>query len=138
MTSVSDVTNATIDAATQAKNSSKGQLGKDDFLKLFVAQLQNQDPSSPMDTSAQMAQLAQFSSVEALTNLTTQQTAMAKTMATASAVGLIGRTVSWIDTQGATQTGVVQSVATAKDGSTTLTTVDGATGIDPSAISTVA
>jgi flagellar basal-body rod modification protein FlgD len=138
MTSVSQLTSAQPDASTQAQGSNKGTLGKDDFLKLFVAQLQNQDPSSPMDTGAQMAQMAQFSSVEALTNLTTQQTAMAKSMAQSQAVGLIGRTVSWIDTQGNTQSGVVQSVSTSKDGSTTLTTVDGASGIDPSTISTVA
>jgi flagellar basal-body rod modification protein FlgD len=138
MTSVSQLTSTQPDASTQAQGSSKGTLGKDDFLKLFVAQLQNQDPSSPMDTGAQMAQMAQFSSVEALTNLTTQQTAMAKSMAQSQAVGLIGRTVSWIDTQGNTQSGVVQSVSTSKDGSTTLTTVDGASGIDPSTISTVA
>lgn len=41
-------------------------MGKDDFLRLLVAQLQNQDPLSPMDGADFAAQLAQFSTVEQL------------------------------------------------------------------------
>ena len=44
-------------------------LGRDEFLQLLVAQLKNQDPTSPQDSSAFAAQLAQFSSVEQLTNI---------------------------------------------------------------------
>ena len=46
-------------------------LGRDDFLKLLVAQLKNQDPSNPMDGKDMAAQLAQFSSVEQLLKLNT-------------------------------------------------------------------
>ncbi|MBX7098360.1 MAG: flagellar hook assembly protein FlgD [Myxococcaceae bacterium] len=42
----------------------KSALGKDDFLKLLMSQLGNQDPLSPMDSQAFVAQLAQFSNVE--------------------------------------------------------------------------
>ena len=45
------------------------RLGRDEFLQLLVAQLQNQDPTSPQDSSEFAAQLAQFSSVEQLTNI---------------------------------------------------------------------
>lgn len=41
-------------------------MGKDDFMKLLVAQLKNQDPLNPMDGKDMAAQLAQFSSVEQL------------------------------------------------------------------------
>lgn len=41
-------------------------MGKDDFLKLLVTQLRNQDPLSPMDGTEFAAQLAQFSTVEQL------------------------------------------------------------------------
>ena len=44
----------------------KGDMGKDSFLQLLVAQLKNQDPLSPSDGKEMAAQLAQFSSVEQL------------------------------------------------------------------------
>jgi len=44
-------------------------MGKDDFMKLLVAQLKNQDPLNPMDGKDMAAQLAQFSSVEQMMQL---------------------------------------------------------------------
>lgn len=47
----------------------KSKLGKDDFLKLFVTQLQNQDPLKPKDHSDMAAQLAQFNGLEQMLNV---------------------------------------------------------------------
>jgi flagellar basal-body rod modification protein FlgD len=79
----------------------QGALGKDDFLKLLVAQLKNQDPQSPASPDQMAAQLAQFSSVEQLTNISktleTQglsQSALLNEVAAGAAVGNIGRTIT--------------------------------------------
>ncbi|MFS0751842.1 flagellar hook assembly protein FlgD [Oceanobacillus sp. 1P07AA] len=45
------------------------ELGKEEFLKLLMVQLQNQDPTSPMDDSQFMSQMATFSSLEQMMNM---------------------------------------------------------------------
>jgi len=53
-------------------------MGKDDFMKLLVAQLKNQDPLNPMDGKDMAAQLAQFSSVEQMMQLNTTVSAQSE------------------------------------------------------------
>jgi flagellar basal-body rod modification protein FlgD len=112
-------------------------LDKDGFLKLFIAQLQHQDPSSPMDTNDSMAQMSSFSMVEQITNMASTNTKIANSLGTSSAVSLIGKTVSYIDADKAVQTGTVERVATSKDGVSSIT-VGGVPGVDPQSITEVA
>jgi flagellar basal-body rod modification protein FlgD len=78
-----------------------GSLGKDDFIKLLVAQLKHQDPMNPQDGTQMATQLAQFSSVEQLMNINQTLSGQSNTnagLATAlensTAIGLIGKNVS--------------------------------------------
>ncbi len=79
-------------------------LAKDDFLKLLVTQLSNQDPLDPVNNQEFAAQLAQFSSLEQLENMNnslqsglTQDAALAGAMQGSMAASLIGKTVVAVD-----------------------------------------
>jgi flagellar basal-body rod modification protein FlgD len=118
------------------KGSSNGDMGKDAFLKLFVAQLQHQDPMNPMNDSEFMGQMASFSTLEQITNLAAVNDRVAANLTSSSAIGLIGRTVSWVDENDQIHTGKVDKVTTA--GGKPSLTVDGVDGVDPSTITQVA
>src|SRR5918995_3259593 len=111
------------------KGSTNGDMGKDAFLKLFVAQLQHQDPMNPMDDSQFMGQMASFSTLEQVTNLAVANEQVAANLTASNAVGLIGRTVSYVDENDQIHTGKVDKVTTA--GGKPSLTVDGVDGVDP-------
>lgn len=88
--------------ATQAVQAQKtempGQLGKDDFLKILVAQLSNQDPMQPMQDAEFIGQMAQFSSLEQMTNMNTSMNKFVDRQLQSSMTDyadLIGKNVQW-------------------------------------------
>jgi flagellar basal-body rod modification protein FlgD len=113
-----------------------GELGKNDFLKLMVAQLQAQNPLEPSNGTEYISELAQFSQLEQTTNLAQTSSQSAAAQQVAQAVALIGHTVSYPDSSTGTATqGLVQSVEITSTGATL--TVAGVNGIEPSNISEV-
>jgi flagellar basal-body rod modification protein FlgD len=113
-----------------------GELGKNDFLKLMVAQLQAQNPLEPSNGTEYISELAQFSQLEQTTNLAQSSTQSAAAQRVAQAVALIGHTVSYTDNStGATRSGPVQSVEITTEGATL--TVEGTTGIELAGVTEV-
>ena len=85
------------------------ELGKDDFLKLLITQLQNQDPTSPMENTEFIAQMAQFSSLEQMTNMSTEFTKLASMLNSGEAVSLLGKNVE-VASGDTSISGVVEAV----------------------------
>lgn len=80
------------------KTEAPGQLGKDDFLKILVAQLSNQDPMKPMQDTEFIGQMAQFSSLEQMTNINKSMNTFFDNQLQSSMTDyahLIGKSVQW-------------------------------------------
>lgn len=84
------------------------------FLQLLLAQLKNQDPTKPMDSTEYMSQLASFSQVEQQTNTNSKLDALISSMSLTQAESYIGRTVANSD---GSITGKVVSVNISSSGS---------------------
>jgi flagellar basal-body rod modification protein FlgD len=126
---------ATGSAAAEPTNPN-GELGKNDFLKLMIAQLQAQNPLEPSNGTEYISELAQFSQLEQTTNLAQTSTQSAAAQRVAQAVALIGHTVSYTDpTTGATDSGAVQSVEITNEGATL--TVEGTHGVELAGVTEV-
>jgi flagellar basal-body rod modification protein FlgD len=76
-------------------------LGKDDFLKLLISQLQNQNPLEPMNDQEYVAQMAQFSSLEQLQNMNSSLSQnmqynmlLSQTINNTMATSLIGKVIT--------------------------------------------
>jgi flagellar basal-body rod modification protein FlgD len=85
----------------EAAKKTKEEMGKQEFLTLFTAQLQNQNPLEPVKNEAFVAQLAQFSQLEALTNMQGSLDKFVTSMSgerMLNSASLIGKKVSVTDT----------------------------------------
>jgi len=78
-----------------ANHEDSSTLGKDDFLKILIVQLQNQDPMQPMEDKEFIAQMAQFSTVEQIQTMGEEMALLRQSMGVSS--DLIGKHVGWSD-----------------------------------------
>lgn len=92
----------------------KTSLKNQDFLQLLIKQLQNQDPSSPMDSNAIMQQTATLSSTQTMQQMIEVQQEQFALQMRMSASGFVGQTVTYTDDLGKSQTGVVTAASFAK------------------------
>jgi flagellar basal-body rod modification protein FlgD len=131
-----DSTNSTATgtAGTTVSRTNNG-LGQNDFLQLMMLQLKNQDPLNPSDPTQYLSELANFSTLEQETNIAASSQQSATEQSTAAALGLLGHTVSYTDSSGATQSGAVTKINFTSSGPTL--TIGGQPGITLGAITEV-
>lgn len=135
-TPATSATGTTPPAAERTPENPSAQLGKDDFLKLMVAQLQAQNPLEPTSDTEYVAELAQFSQLEQTSNIAQSSETSVGDQRIAQAVQLIGHDVSYLSPKtGEAAEGEVQSAEIGAGGATL--TIAGETGVEPARITEV-
>jgi flagellar basal-body rod modification protein FlgD len=92
----------------------------DDFLQLFAAQLQYQDPTAPMTNSELMQQVSQITQLQTITDLKKSMESIIQSNQLLQASGLIDRTVEYTNAANAVVQGKISDVRIGTDGAVTL------------------
>jgi len=109
-----DMTTTIPVGANQAsQKTSKTAVDYQSFLKLLIAEMKNQDPTKPMDSTQYVAQLATFSQVEQSVQTNTKLDQIMQSSALSQADALIGRSITSADGK---TTGKVASVTLSSNG----------------------
>jgi flagellar basal-body rod modification protein FlgD len=95
--------------------SDKFALKAEDFIKMMVTQLQNQDPMQPAKNEELLAQMSQIGQLQASTDLQTSLKSMVLQNNIAAAGNLIGKKIQGLDQNGDPIEGLVNSVRVEKD-----------------------
>jgi len=101
----------------------KGRLTREQFLKLLTTQLQQQDPTDPMDNGKILEQLSLLENLEATGSLTKTLQGMVQSSTLGSAANLLGKHVSAFDGEGKRIEGIVSGLTAGREG--VRLTVDG-------------
>ena len=84
--------------SNQTRQAPSGELGKDEFLKLLMAQIKNQDPLDPMDDKEFISQMTTFSSLEQMMNMNESIQQLVKNQSVSPVIQyshMIGKEVSY-------------------------------------------
>jgi flagellar basal-body rod modification protein FlgD len=118
MTTVPPTSSGASTPAPSSSSQSAPTLGYNDFLQLMIAQLQNQDPLNPTDSSEFMSQIAEFSNVEQGINANSKLGQLLINSNISQASTMIGLSIKGTD---GTE-GIIQSVRIDSSGSTAILT----------------
>jgi flagellar basal-body rod modification protein FlgD len=111
----SPLTSNSAPQGTQSTNKNFN-LKAEDFIKMMVTQLQNQDPTKPADNGQLLAQMSQIGQLQSNTTLTDSLKGMVLQNQIGAAGNLIGKNVAGLDGQNNTVKGIVNSVKVQSDG----------------------
>jgi flagellar basal-body rod modification protein FlgD len=115
MSQVNNVTSSSSSNNTTGSSKSLQNLGIDQFLKLMIAELQNQDPMNPMENSEMVRQLGEMRSITATDSLTSTLDAVLLGQNLTTASGLIGKEVTALTDAGDSVNGQVDRVTVAAE-----------------------
>lgn len=121
--------------AYQPKTDPSSSLDKNGFLKMLTQQIKNQDPQSSQDPSQYFQTISMMTMVEQLTNVASHTEAMLQDNKVVAAESLLGKTVTYKNSDGESITGVVDKVDL--NGGDPLVSVGGVDGIKPALITTI-
>ena len=118
------MTTSGVGASTSAGSAPSGaqapkknfELKTEDFIKMMITQLQNQDPMEPAKNQELLAQMSQIGQLQSATTLQESLKGMVVQNQIGSAAGLIGKGVEGLDANDDPIAGVVTSVRVGKDG----------------------
>lgn len=97
-------------ATSASAATAAAQIGIQDFLKILVAQLGNQDPLKPMDNQEFVTQLAQFTSLQQTQEMNDKLGQLLSAQASQQSIGLLGKTVD-VDTPSGANSGLVTALS---------------------------
>ncbi len=123
-----DMTTTLPATASQATAKSKASVDYQSFLKLLIAQMKNQDPTQPMDSTQYVAQLATFSQVEQSVQMNTKLDSILQASALSQADAIIGHTITSADGK---TTGTVSEVKLTASGLTAVLKDGGEVAVGP-------
>lgn len=101
-------------SSTDSSTATSGGLASitpDDFLKMLITELQNQDPMNPTNSDQIMQQISEIRNIQATSDLTSTLSSVALGQSLATASNLIGRQVEGLTADGSQVSGAVSSVS---------------------------
>ena len=112
MSAIDSLLSSSATNTSNAVNSDRlNDLTMSDFIKMMVAQLENQDPMDPMSNTEMLQQMSQMRSITSSDRLTSSIESLTLGQALSTASSLIGKTITGVDTLGQSITGKVDKVA---------------------------
>jgi flagellar basal-body rod modification protein FlgD len=128
MSTVNDIASAAaaagIASAPAGKHKTASDLDVSDFLTLMTAQLQNQDPLKPLDSTAFVAQLAQFGTVSGVQNMQTSLSALSSALQSSqmlTGASLVGHSILAAASSAQYSSGSINGQVTVPEGASRVT-----------------
>ncbi len=112
---ISSLTSTTQTSAATGSTSERARLTRDEFMKILIAEVSNQDPMSPLDNKEFLGQLTNLQNLESTATLTDTLKSMNKFQELGAASTLIGKTITGTADSGNLVKGAVSKVVVNKD-----------------------